>query len=264
MNIVGMAHMAKDLKLDEHHDQHTDEGGCSLPTIDCLIKTRVWHMIYIVELIVGGPQGMMLMNNFRKWLTVIGRMDYVATTESIDFNYSYPLLNQNDPEYKISQQLAPLLSAIRMVRDSIIIFKSMSKRKKDWAIDPGYLDHNARYDRWTKELPDYLKVRYPEDGSAPDIASHYVANLHSYFQLCIIMHHRPQLIAYAENVSEPWQKVMLICSAAAKKICRLQEAILEGSGVPGFLAMQRGINFLIYSVLTSVMIHMVRKSRLMP
>ena len=55
-----MAHMAKDLKLDEHHDQHMDDGSCNLPTIDCLIKSRVWHMIYTVELIVGGPQGMML------------------------------------------------------------------------------------------------------------------------------------------------------------------------------------------------------------
>lgn len=144
-----------------------------------------------------------------------------------------------------------------MVRDSIRIYAGLRKKKKDWAIDPGYLDHNSRYDRWLDDLPQHLRVSYPEDESAPYIPFHFVGNLHAYFNLCIIMHHRPQLSAFEDALEEPWRKVMKTCYAAAKRLCRLQEACLNQFGLPGLLCMQRGINFTIYSILTCTMLHLV-------
>lgn len=51
---------------------------------------------------------------------------------------------------------------------------------------------------------------------------------------------------------------MEVCYESSKKICRLQEAIFHTFGLSGLLCMQRGINFVIYTVLTCTMIHLVR------
>lgn len=191
---------------------------------------------------------------------VLGRLDFSSTTDTIDFKNTFPHLDRTDPEYRISQQFSYLLSAIRMVRDTIRIYAQSRKKKKDWAIDTAYMDHNTRYDRWLDDLPEYLQVQYPDDGSAPHVPSHFTANLHAYFNLCIIMHHRPQLYAFENAVDETWRSTMVTCYAAAKKLCRLQEAISMDFGTPGFLCMQRGINLVIYGVLTCTMLHLVRIS----
>jgi hypothetical protein len=50
--------MAKDLDLHEHYSTHADGGSCGLDAVECLTKTRVWQTIFVCELMVGGPQGM--------------------------------------------------------------------------------------------------------------------------------------------------------------------------------------------------------------
>lgn len=57
MSVVTMVAMAKDLRLEEHHEDHQDGSGCDAPKFECLVRSRVWHTLYIVELMVGGPQG---------------------------------------------------------------------------------------------------------------------------------------------------------------------------------------------------------------
>lgn len=58
MSVVTMIAMAKDMRLHEHNEDHQDGGGCAHSWHDCFIKSRVWHTLYVVELMVGGPQGM--------------------------------------------------------------------------------------------------------------------------------------------------------------------------------------------------------------
>jgi hypothetical protein len=49
--------MAKDLDLHEHYGIHAEGRPCNLDSIECLIQTRVWQTLLIVEVMVGGPQG---------------------------------------------------------------------------------------------------------------------------------------------------------------------------------------------------------------
>lgn len=54
-----------------------------------------------------------------------------------------------------------------------------------------------------------------------------------------------------------WKQHMESCYSSAKAMCRLQEGIMQAFGLSGLLCMQRGINFVIYSVLSCTMIHLV-------
>lgn len=58
MTIVNLVAMAKDLELHQHYEQHQSGQECDWEhPEECSAKTRVWHMLFAVELIVGGPQG---------------------------------------------------------------------------------------------------------------------------------------------------------------------------------------------------------------
>lgn len=193
----------------------------------------------------------------RAILILLGRVDFGCNPDTVDFNNNFPRLDPIDPEYRISQQFSYFLSAVRMVRDTIQIYAQSRKKKKDWAIDTAYMNHNTKFDRWLGDLPESLRIHYPDDGSPPHVPSHFTANLHAYFHLTIIMHHRPQLYAFEDAMSETWRSTMMTCYAAAKKLCCLQEAILMDFGIAGFLCMQRGINLVIYGILTCTMLHLV-------
>ena len=52
--IITMAH---DLELHEHYEQHKSGVGCGSDPTECLIKTRIWQTLFILEVMVGGPQG---------------------------------------------------------------------------------------------------------------------------------------------------------------------------------------------------------------
>lgn len=47
--------MAKDLGLDDHNRSHIQGHSCGLD--DCAIRTRIWHTLFQIEMMVGGPQG---------------------------------------------------------------------------------------------------------------------------------------------------------------------------------------------------------------
>lgn len=49
--------MAKDLDLHEHYGTHQEERTCELDPIECLVQTRVWQTLLVVEVMVGAPQG---------------------------------------------------------------------------------------------------------------------------------------------------------------------------------------------------------------
>lgn len=52
--------MAKDLDIHEHFAIHQEGKCCGLDAVECLVQTRVWQTLLVVELMVGGPQGMLL------------------------------------------------------------------------------------------------------------------------------------------------------------------------------------------------------------
>lgn len=49
--------MAKDLDIHEHYSNHADGKPCELGPIECLVHTRVWQALLVVEVMIGGPQG---------------------------------------------------------------------------------------------------------------------------------------------------------------------------------------------------------------
>lgn len=58
MTIVNLVAMAKDLELDQHYELHQSSQDCDSDSPEeCVTKTRVWHALFAIELIVGGPQG---------------------------------------------------------------------------------------------------------------------------------------------------------------------------------------------------------------
>lgn len=57
MTVVQCVQMAKDLGLDEHYEEHKAGRPCGSDPADCITKTRIWQTIFIVELMVGSPQG---------------------------------------------------------------------------------------------------------------------------------------------------------------------------------------------------------------
>lgn len=58
LTIVHLVAMAKDLQLNEHLEAHESGEECgAVNPEECATKTRVWHVLFAIELIVGGPQG---------------------------------------------------------------------------------------------------------------------------------------------------------------------------------------------------------------
>lgn len=162
-------------------------------------------------------------------------------------------------EFQISRQFTQYVRIVKNIQQTVMLGK-LRKKRNDWALDPEFVNHNADWPLWLRELPEDMQIVYPSDGSAPWIPSHYIANLHCYHYLGTIMHLRPQLHTLSDSYDGLWKQHMISCYEAAKNMCKLQEAILKTYGLPGLLCMQRGISFTIYSVLTCTMLHLVRSS----
>lgn len=58
MTVVNCVAMSKDLDLDSHFELHQMGKPCGSSAHDCITKTRVWHILFQLEVMVGGPQGM--------------------------------------------------------------------------------------------------------------------------------------------------------------------------------------------------------------
>lgn len=49
--------MSKDLDIHEHYGAHEGRQSCGLSPVECLVRTRVWQTLMVLEVMVGGPQG---------------------------------------------------------------------------------------------------------------------------------------------------------------------------------------------------------------
>ena len=170
-----------------------------------------------------------------------------------------PKLSHNiDPsDYQVSRQYTYMVRMIQFVRALHNLWRK-NNRQTDFGADPKVAELNPKVLEWLNNLPSDFQVAFPEGDSPPWLPSHFVGNMHSYYHLLIIMLHRPQLmLCDSFSAGGNWKEHMIICYSSAKAMCRLQEGVLQSFGLPGLLCMQRGINFVIYAVLTSTMIHLV-------
>lgn len=243
--IVGMA---KDLELHEHLYQHEDGGHCGSDPVECLTKTRVWQLAMMLELMVGGPQG---------------RSDYSVDIDTVDLNPSCPNSDIDDFEKMITRQFTFWVRNVRNIRAITQTYHKLKRKNKDWATDPQFVAYNQDFQRWPSEVPGDLNIMIPEDGSLPEVPSHYLGNMHCHYQLGIVMLYKPQLAASKDFMNDKmWKNIMFTCYNAAKRVCVIQEAVLKRYNMLGMAAIHRGLSFPIYAILTCVMVHLVSGANL--
>lgn len=195
-------------------------------------------------------------------LIPVGRTTFQVEPSSIDYTLPRPVNGPDVYEAQISRQFTQYVRALRNVHNTTVLCAKLRKKTPDWALDPTFVGLNADYPMWLNELPEEMQISYPADGSVPWIPSHFIANMHCYHHLGVIMHLRPQINAIADPYDPTWKQHMLTSYCAAKQMCKLQEAVLKMYGLPGLLCMIRGISFTVYAVLTCTMLHLVRFFRL--
>ncbi|KAK2759073.1 hypothetical protein FQN54_003172 [Arachnomyces sp. PD_36] len=237
-----MVSMAKDLDLHEHLSAHSDDKPCNLDPVECLVQTRIWQTLLVVEIMIGGPQG---------------RSDFGVDLDTVDTNPVPKAPGLDKFEMERSRQFVYWIRNVHNIRLFTESYHK-TKKQKDWGANPKFVGNNPLFNDWLANLPPDLQVCYPQDGSPPWLPSHFLGNMHSHFHLGIIMLHRPQLLASKPFAAGgAWKSHMSLCYSSAKALCRLQESILASFGLNGLLYMQRGINFTIYSILTCTMLHLV-------
>jgi hypothetical protein len=180
----------------------------------------------------------------------------------VDFNQPQALPGIDEADLQLSRQMLHLSGVVKNIRESMMIYARLRKTKKDWMVDPEFTHHDQDFHQWLRGLPKDMQLSFPSDGSSPWIPSSFIANMHCYYYLSIILQQRPQLRFledYPDGIS--LKQHMIVAHDAAKKLCRIQESIMQSFGLSGLLVMQRGISFTIYCVLTCTMLHLVRSSR---
>ncbi|KAJ5902430.1 hypothetical protein N7495_002958 [Penicillium taxi] len=234
--------MAKDLDIHEHYSTHAEGRPCDLSPIECLVHTRVWQALLLIEVMIGAPQG---------------RSDYGVDPETVEMRPTLDIRGLDAFETDRSRQYAYFVRNAHHIRIMTDTYHKI-KKQKDWGADPRFVQKNPLFADWLRSLPPDLQVNYPSDGSPPWLPSHFIGNMHSHCHLGIILLHRPQLLASQSFAADgDWKIHFSLCYSSAKSLCRLQEAILERFGLPGLLYMQRGINFAIYCILTCTMLHLI-------
>lgn len=262
MTVVQCVQMAKDLSLDEHYDDHKAGKSCGLDLAECITKTRIWQTIFACELMIGSPQGQFKIDGTMAHANkrCSGRTDLSVEMDSIDLSIPRPSPTLEESEYHVTRNYAYFTRVNLIVRRMNAAYARV-KRKKEWGIDPEIVSLNPSFDAWMNDLPSDLQITFAQDGSPPWIPSHFVANLHSWYYLSVIMLHRPQLMFMQQSgVDGSWKQHMMLCYSSAKFLCRIQEAVLQTFGMTGLLCMVRGINYTIYCVLTCTVLHLVRIS----
>jgi len=176
--------------------------------------------------------------------------------ETVDFEEPKQVM-LGPQEFKISRQFTYLVQILRNIRKTITGFILLHKRGGDWSLHKEYVDVEQYYNRFPLICPRDLQIMSHDD-SPTFVPSPFIGNMNAYYHLSIIMHHRPQIHYLMESVpGDAWKPYLVTCLDAAKKICRIQESILDTYHVEGLRFMLRGISFTIYSILTCTMLHLV-------
>lgn len=243
MAIKYLTSMSLELGLHEHQDQHHGANVCTLGPSDCSTRTRIWQTLFELEILVGGSQG---------------RSDYDVKVESVSFQVQSPSSAPDDFEYRTSRRTTYFAQVVRNIKHTNMLWQTKKRLTDDWALDPTFVRHNESIDTWVDELPPDMQLDYGDDDRPVLLnGNHYVAYLHMYHNLVVIMHHRPQLVMLLGKGDQSFKRHLDICNESAMIICRLQEALFRDFGLHGLQFMLRGIGFTIYCILTSTMLHLV-------
>ena len=202
----------------------------------------------------------------------IGRLNMICEPGSVDL--TTPLrgtVDLDDHEVYVHRNFVHFVRLIHNIRRmSDVHAKLKVTPNVNWRNDPEFLQSAPSLERWSYELPPDLRIHVNTDLSQPDPQlphdSHLVGNLQVYFHLAGIMLHRPALAFSKESFSSggEWRRHMTVCNNAARSICRLEEVTFEQYGMLGLQCMSRGVNFSIYALLTSAMIHLVQFTDIQP
>jgi hypothetical protein len=178
--------------------------------------------------------------------------------ESLDLSILRPAPGIEDSEFYNTRNFSYLTRVVRNVRGIYNIYGRI-KEKKELGIDQEFAQLNPSFDAWINDLPGDLQITFPPDGSPPRLASHFIGNLHTYHFLSIILLHQLQLTCMeSTGLNKDWKYHIIVCYTSAKRLCRLQESIVQSFGITGLLCMQRGIDFTIHCVLTCTTLYLVR------
>ncbi|KAJ3527986.1 hypothetical protein NM208_g10432 [Fusarium decemcellulare] len=242
MTVVQCVQMGKDLGLDEHYEDHQAGQPCDCSPAECQLRTRIWQVVFVCEVMVGAPQG---------------RHDHAVHVDTVDFSIPRPIPGCEDSEYHVSRNFSYFAQVVRTIATMSKVYTRL-RRRKDWGIDPEFQQLGQSFNTWLTELPQDLAVSFPADGSPPWIPSHFLGNMHAYYYLALILFHRPILSFLDPNAADGrWKRHMMICYSSAKALCRLQEATLSTFGLTGLQCMQRGYSFSLYGGLSCIVIHLV-------
>ena len=179
--------------------------------------------------------------------------------ETVDLEVMRPEPGVDHSDYLISRQFTWLVKQIFFVRKMHDLKgKAKGKPTSSWVNNPEFVNTCASQHGGSNSLPRDLQFDIPLEDEAPYLTSHFIGNMHSYFHLTTVMLYRPQLMHSGNYADGSWKRHMSACYDSSKKMWKLQEAVLRTFGINGLLCMQRGINFVIYAVLTCTMVHLVR------
>ncbi len=178
--------------------------------------------------------------------------------DTVDLEIQRPMPGIDSSDYQVSRQFTYLVRKIWNVRQMHDLKgKAKGKPDNEWTSDPKFIGLGGTLPKWLDDLPRDLQVTFPDDETPPWLPSHFVGNMHTYYHLTLIMLHRPLLGRSSAYADGSWKRYMVVCYRSSKLMCRLQEGIFQTYGMDGLISMQRGINFVIYSVLTCVCVHLV-------
>ncbi len=243
MAVKYMTTMAFDLGLHEHLDKHRAGTGCGLSASDCTVRTRMWQTLFGLEVWVGAPQG---------------RTDFAVEHETIDFRLPNSSPGMDAFEHRASRRITFLAQAVQNIKQTNVLWQRMRRRNPEWALDPAFVSRNDYISMWYKNLPTDMQIHYTDADTPPYLGGdHFVANLHTYHHLIVMMQHRPQLQTLLEKHDASFRVHLDICNESATIMCRLHEALYRDFGLHGLQFMQRGIGMTIYCILTCIMMHLV-------
>ncbi|KAK5172302.1 uncharacterized protein LTR77_003940 [Saxophila tyrrhenica] len=242
MAVKYMTTMAFDLGIHEHLDKHQAGIGCGLSTSDCTVRTRMWQTLFGLEVWVGAPQG---------------RTDFAVEYETIEFRLPTPSPDIDPFEHRATRRNTFLAQAVQNVKQTNVLWQRMRRQNPEWALDPTFVSRNDLIATWYKNLPPDMQIHYTDEDTPPYLGGdHFVAGLHTYHHLIVMMQHRPQLQTLLEKRNPSFKAHLDVCNDAASRICRLHEALYRDFGLHGLQFMQRGIGMTIYCVLTCIMMHL--------
>jgi hypothetical protein len=90
--------------------------------------------------------------------------------ESLDLSIPRPGMGTDESEFHVTRNFTYFAKVVRNVRRMNNVY-SRIKKKKEWGIDPDFVQLNPSFESWMNDLPGDLQITFPPDGSPHIITS---------------------------------------------------------------------------------------------